>query len=205
MGNLGLWDLLTLIGAERKHPLQYLAESQTPLKEDRAIILLENFAQAVSYTTGWYYSQPTKEDFEIIFVDIKNSTRLLINSAFAEKVFEFLSKAFQEFNWLHPQFKFVGDGVLFLKPTFHLSLHLLRRKKLQKAYLNLKRSSPEIDFRIVGGLGELYCIEFETAQGTLKECVGCPISYLVKKSKEVDTYEWFGEITPEKCRELLNS
>ena len=188
MGNLGLWDLLTLIDAEN-------------LGKDKAVLILESFAQAVSSATALNYSQPTKETYGIIFIDIKNSTRLLNNYSFAEKVFEFLAKAFEEFNWLHPKFKLVGDGILFLSPIIPYDDEVII---LQESYEKLRRIT-NVDFRIVGGRENLYCIEFETDQGILKECVGCPISYLVKKSKEVDTYEWFDEITREKCRELLNS
>ncbi len=131
-------------------------------------------------------------------------------------------------------FKPVGDGFIFLLPILEdsknfikvllfLGYHtLIKYTKSPKpnikgadigeyigwVYLNLLKKTIKIkfDYRLVGGYGNLICIEIARKNtNPLVECTGCPISYLVKKSKEVDTYKWFGEITPEMCRELLNS
>jgi len=73
---------------------------------------------------------------------------------------------------------------------------------MEKIYKKLNSILKPLNIRVLGGLGSLLKIPYGKDS---YEYLGCPISYLVKKSKEVDTYKWFGEITREKCRELLNS
>ena len=77
---------------------------------------------------------------------------------------------------------------------------------MEKIYKELNNSLKQLNtpfkVRVLGGLGSLFKIPYGKDS---YEYLGCPISYLVKKSKEVDTYKWFGEITREKCQELLNS
>ena len=131
-------------------------------------------------------------------------------------------------------FKPVGDGFIFLLPkledsksfikvSLFLGYHtLMKYTKSPKpnikgvdigeyigwVYLDLLKKTIKVrfEYRLVGGYGNLLCFEIaRKSTSPLIECEGCPISYLVKKSKEVDTYKWFGEITREKCRELLNS
>ena len=208
MENLGLWDLLTLtlIDVEHKYSPHYFTESKFSVEEDKITLILENFAQAISSITGWFYSKPKSEKFKIIFVDIKNSTEsLLLNDAsFIEKVFKFLAKTFQEFGKLEPKFKLVGDGILFLSYYSEFSEKMLKISEimLKKSWENL-RNNTDIDFRIVGGVEKLHCIEFKTRNGNLKECIGFPISCLVKLSKQVEDYKWFGELTPKNCKQIL--
>ena len=210
MEGLGLWDLLTL-----KMEEAILTESSNAGTEN-IHLLLENFAKITAELNEWKFERSSPETFLITFVDIKNSTELIRNHENISKIFEFLKITLrvytQEFGTFD-LFKLVGDGILFLT-----SVDLQKLKGLEMDineiiditftilfyyfYKNLKQNSNILDFRVVSGIGTLYCINFKTQNGILKECIGCPISYLVKKSKCIDTYKWFGEITPEKCEEI---
>jgi len=127
-------------------------------------------------------------------------------------------------------FKLLGDGILILIPLkgFNRVLEeaniygeiipsreilireqresitpeILMEKIYKKLNNDLKQLNTPFKVRVLGGLGSLFKIPYGKDS---YEYLGCPISYLVKKSKEVDTYKWFGEITREKCQELLNS
>jgi hypothetical protein len=88
-------------------------------------------------------------------------------------------------------FKLVGDGVLILVPGYN-NINLFLKSKF--LYDSLKAKNNNLNFRLVAGYGTLYCISFRTANGTLKECIGKPISFLVKVSKFVNTYKWFGNL-----------
>ena len=204
MEELGLWDLLTL-----KMEEAILTESSNAGTEN-IHLLLENFAKTTAELNGWKFEVSSPKTFLITFVDIKNSTGLINNPKNIPKIFKFLEITVRAYNQIlgsFTLFKLVGDGILFLTPfsfqKFKEPESVKRFKQLANNYIfyrKLKYNSNTLDFRVVSGIGTLYCINFKTQNGTLKECIGCPISYLVKKSKYVDNFEWFGEITPEKCK-----
>ena len=102
-------------------------------------------------------------------------------------------------------FKLVGDGVLILVPDktyFRIKIKLYKKMShfsidqifIKHLYTKLKNKNNNLNFRLVACYGTLYCISFTTANGTLKECIGKPISFLVKESKNVNTYRWFGSL-----------
>jgi len=156
--------------------------------------------------------------FEFLKIAVSVYNQILKSSTLYKKILKFTL------------FKLVGDGILFLTSVdlqklkgleeltkqlkqilekYHNKIYYSYKNLgtssiiLRYSYINLKQNSNTLDFRVVGGIGPLYCINFKTQNGTLKECIGCPISYLVKKSKYIDTYKWFGKITPQKCKEIL--
>jgi len=198
---MGLWDLLTL----KENELSLIQESQRVDFQSPMEILLENFAQQVAQIYGWKYIGPKCSTYTMLFLDIKNSTRLITeNPSKATEIFKFLKLSLEvAYKYFNPDmFKLVGDGILFLLDDWIYTI--FDKEVLKELYEAIKKEIksqgiPSIDFRIVGGYGELYCIEFQTQSGSLKECIGFPMSCLVKRSKRVDKHEWFDKLTPEKC------
>jgi len=170
---------------------------QLILDSEQVESITENFSPGGGQIT---FSNFKPKDFVIVFIDIVKSTEHLGDNKKIEEIFEFLKEILNYFNPKVPEFlfKLVGDGVLILIPTKYVYLNL--NLNLNKLFDDLSQKT-SLDFRIVGGIGTLYCKEFTIKNRTLEECIGCPISYLVKESKNVRYYKWFGEITPEECNE----
>jgi hypothetical protein len=167
---------------------------QLILNSKQVELITKNFSPGGGQIT---FSNFKPKDFVIVFIDIVKSTEHLGDNKKIEEIFEFLKEILNYFNSKVPEFlfKLVGDGVLILIPAEYKY-----DSNLNRLFNDLKQKT-SLDFRIVGGLGTLYCIKFKTQNRTLEECIGCPISYLVKESKNVRYYKWFGEITPEECNE----
>jgi len=181
MRNLNLWNYLTLQSGDFLNQL-----------------VIKNFAQPTIGGIEWSI-EIKKKRFTILFFDIKKSTQLLVNNReqTLKEIFEFLGKVLRiissiwEYNF---EYKLVGDDILILEPSekYFTDLCIVFSRAIN-SYL---------DFRLVGGIGELHCIEFKTRNGNLKECIGFSISCLVKLSKQVEDYKWFGEFIPKNCKKF---
>jgi len=217
MGELDLWDSLNLQNKNLEKTANFAELGialNNALTEEKFLLIFVDIKNSTSLLCK---HKNISKIFEFFKIAADSYKRILEYFTFSK-----------EKNTL---FKFVGDGILFLTPfssqnfkeknsinqfvdinlliiKFAIGLSSLVKKFItQELFENitqaLKQNSNTLDFRVVGGIGTLYCINFKTQNGILKECIGCPISYLVKKSKCIDTYKWFGEITPEKCKEIL--
>jgi hypothetical protein len=178
-------------------------------------LLTESFSAADTTTSYSNLNKHIKQEkYLLLFFDLVNSTARIDDPNFIREVFSFLGSVLSEAqarfdgNFI---FKLVGDGVLILVPySFYLDdfLNEIFKKEftksiplsfwnkngfINKLYKVLKEQN-NFNFRLVAGYGTLYCISFRTANGTLKECIGKPISFLVKVSKFVNTYKWFGNL-----------
>ncbi|RTZ58046.1 MAG: hypothetical protein DSZ31_06600 [Gammaproteobacteria bacterium] len=140
---------------------------------------------------------PKKNKYFIFFLDIKDSSRIIYknNLIAANKIYIFLLitlKVLKDFVCnLEFNVKFVGDGIIILIPyNSKLKINEKFLKTLREEILNnLKRKNLKLDFRIVGGLGDLYCIEFGD---NFMECIGSPLIFLIKNSKNISNFKWFG-------------
>jgi len=159
-------------------------------------LLTESFSAADTTTSYSNLNKHIKQEkYLLLFFDLVNSTARVDDPNFIREVFSFLGSVLSEAqarfdgNFI---FKLVGDGVLILVPYKRYPDNSLENFLIY-LYKVLKEQN-NFNFRLVAGYGTLYCISFRTDNGTLKECIGKPISFLVKESKNVKTYKWFGNL-----------
>ncbi len=178
---------------------------------------------------------PRRENYVIFFLDIIDSTRYFLfleeNFILVYQIYNYFWNSLENtlkikivlnaVPIIEYDFKLLGDGILIFIPLkeFNRVLDLINKREKFIENAQIKSITPEtlikeiyeklndrlntpFKVRVLGGSGSLLKIPYGKDS---YEYLGCSISYLVKKSKEVDTYKWFGEITREKCRELLNS
>ena len=156
---------------------------QKLLQETYYELALESFT---NYCQNIHFSGIEQQTYFLLFFDIIGSTQSINRTLSVEDIFNFLEEVLKNTANIFGEnfeFKLVGDGVLILvKETVWLKK--MKTITIKELY-NMYEEQISLQFRLVGGFGKLSCIQFKTNQLLLKECIGRPISCLVKLSKDV--------------------
>jgi len=179
-----------------------LTESKVPEfknQEEFSELILENFAEYSQYIR---FSNIQKQNYFLMFFDLIGSTQSINRNLSAKDIFQFLQYVLNTVASIFGEnfeFKLVGDGVLILIPIKNKQDLKIIKDKLNSLKKDKKSvNSHSHSYRIVCGLGTLECFHFYIKGLSLKECIGRPISCLVKLSKDVKEFKEF------KPEELLN-